>query len=87
MKPAVLRTLTPLTRARRDRTHAWTCVQRGIHSMLTDEAKWAITGEIVGPDYKSLPSWWPFWSDVLVSNVRELVRAARTLAKLEGVEL
>lgn len=87
MKPAARRTLTPLTRARRDRTHASGCVLRGIHALLNDEAKWAITGEPVGPDYVGLPSWWPFWSDVLVRNVRELVRAARVLAPLEGVEI
>lgn len=79
MKPAVRRTMTPLTRARADRTRAFTRVQRGIDSLLTGEAKWAITG--------GLPSWWPFWSDVIKSNTRELVRAARTLAKLEGIEL
>jgi hypothetical protein len=47
-----------------------------IHHLLTSEAPY------LQPD--GLPSWWPFWSDCLVSNVRDAVRAARTLEEVES---
>lgn len=78
---------TPLTRARDQRTRKFTTVRANIESLLTTAAKWDLQGRLVGPDFTGLPSWWPFWSDVLKANVRDLVAAARVLATLEGVEL
>lgn len=56
---------------RYNRTRASNRVRSTIEWMLKDEAKWT------SPD--GLPSWWPFWSDCLKSNVRETVKAARKL--------
>jgi hypothetical protein len=59
-------------------------VLASIRHLLTGEAKWDLGGRLVGPDFVGLPSWWPFWSDVLKSNVREAVRTARALEAAEA---
>jgi hypothetical protein len=74
-----------LRELRAKRTRASNVVRSNIAWMLSEPAKWAITGESVGPDFVGLPSWWPFWSDVLKDNAREAVRAARKLEAAEGV--
>ena len=66
-----------LRQLRWERTRASNRVLGTMRHMLTDEAKWT------SPD--GLPSWWPFWSDALKSNVREAVKAARMLSEREGV--
>lgn len=75
-----------LKRLRFNRTRASNVVRSGIAWMLSEPAKWAITGQPVGPDYVGLPSWWPFWSDALKRNVIEAVRAARKLEAAECFE-
>ncbi|MES2341670.1 MAG: hypothetical protein V4597_08330 [Pseudomonadota bacterium] len=69
---------------RAKRTRAASVVSRSMHHLLTDVAKWGLDGRPVGPEYQGLPSWWPFWSDVLRDNVIELVRAARRLEAAEA---
>lgn len=68
-----------LARLRHNRTLESNRVRRMIHHLITD------TATRTGPD--GLPSWWPFWSDSLVQQVRTCVRAARALAKAEGIDL
>lgn len=58
-----------------NRTRAASRVKETITFMLTSTAP---TLDAIG-----LPSWWPFWSDALVQNVREAVRAARALEAIE----
>lgn len=79
-------TMAQLKQLRFARTRASNVVRSGITWMLSEPAKWAITGEPVGPDYVGLPSWWPFWSDVLKANTRDAVKAARKLAAAEGAD-
>ena len=66
-----------LKRLRWERTRKSNRVRETMKFMLAAEAKWT------QPD--GLPSWWPFWSDSLKSNVIESVRAARALAEYEHV--
>lgn len=64
-----------LRQARYNRTRALTIVRGTIDHLLTAEAP------TVYPN--GLPSWWPFWSDVLKQHVRELYRAAYELRNAE----
>lgn len=75
-----------LRQLRSNRTRASNSVHRQIKWMLREPAKWAIGGQLVehDPTFQGLPSWWPFWSDSLKSNTRDVVRAARALAMEEG---
>ena len=70
---------------RSKRTRASNVVRADIDHLLTSEIKWRLDGHpaVLPQDRYSLPSWWPFWSDVLVKNVRELVRLARALNAAE----
>jgi len=68
-----------LRQLRYDRTRASNRARATRDWMLTEDAPH------VDPD--GLPSWWPFWSDCLKSNVRDAVRAARALAAAEGLDL
>jgi len=72
-----------LRQLRYTRTRKSNQVRRSIEHLLTGEAKWDLGGRPVEADFVGLPSWWPFWSESLVSNVRELVRAARELQAAE----
>lgn len=74
-----------IKKLRSKRTRASNVVRANIAWMLSEPAKWAIDGRPVSSDYVGLPSWWPFWSDVLKDNVREAVRTARKLEAVEGV--
>jgi hypothetical protein len=58
------------------RTKASNLVRSTIDQMLKEEAPYK------RPD--GLPSWWPFWSACLVSNVRDAVRKARELQQVES---
>lgn len=69
----------PLFLLRRYRTASSNRVKRSIKHMLTEEAKYRMPN--------GLPSWWPFWSDCLVTSVRACVRNARDLANAEGFTL
>lgn len=60
---------------RYNRTRASNRVKETMQYMLTSPAQFS--------QPNGLPSWWPFWSDVLVNNVRDAVRAARYLAEAE----
>lgn len=61
---------------RAQRTRAHTRVRHLIDHSVLAEARY------LAPD--GLPTWWPFWSDVLKGAVRDLVRAARELEVKEG---
>jgi hypothetical protein len=67
-----------LKQLRYDRTRASNRVRATIAHLLTDPIKWDIRGRLTD-DPTALPSWWPFWSDVLKTNVREAVRAGLAL--------
>ncbi len=69
-----------ITRLRHARTRASNAVKRQIEHMLTEPAKWGISGRLIQdcPPYE-LPSWWPFWSDVLKTTTRVAVQASRAL--------
>ncbi len=67
--------MNDLRQLRYNRTRTSNRVRRHITFMQRDPAPY------VQPN--GLPSWWPFWSDALVDNVREAVRAARQLAEAE----
>lgn len=73
-----------LRRLRFNRTRASNVVYHSMQWMLAEPAKFALNGGPVGPDFQGLPSWWPFWSDVLKKNVIEAVRAARKLSEAES---
>jgi len=76
-----------LRQLRHDRTRNSNRVRRQIHALLTNPAKWDLQGRLVEPGYVGLPSWWPFWYDCLLRDVRDLVRTARRLADAEGIAL
>lgn len=68
-----------ISQARRDRTRAFTNLRSTIDLCLRQKAT------LIMPD--GLPSWWPFWSDMVFENTVALVRAARRLAPFEGIDL
>jgi hypothetical protein len=72
MKPQRDRMLTNL---RYERTKASNSVRWSIRHMEQGEAPFL--------QRNGLPSWWPFWSDVLKKNVVDAVRAARRLDHYE----
>lgn len=73
-----------LRQLRYNRTRKSNGVRASIRHLLNTPAKWNLRGELVGPDFVGLPSWWPFWSDCLKREVIEAVRAARELEAAEG---
>lgn len=82
-----IRNYTPqslITRLRSARTRQLRHVTYGIDHLLTGAIEWNLRGERVPPDSRELPSWYPFWSDMLYDNVRRLVRVARELDKEEA---
>lgn len=72
-----------LQQLRAKRTRASNVVHSSMKFLLTGEAQWTIDGQPTDRQ-DVLPSWWPFWSDVLKDNVREAVRAARKLEVAEA---
>lgn len=64
-----------LTNLRYERTKMSNAVRSSIGHMLRGEAPFL--------QRDGLPSWWPFWSDVLKRNVIDAVRAARRLETYE----
>ena len=64
-----------LRQLRYDRTRTSNIVRQHIAWMLKEPAPYTQTN--------GLPSWWPFWSDVLVDNVRKAVHAAIALTNAE----
>jgi hypothetical protein len=80
---------TDLRRLRYERTATSNAVKRTIAHNLKGEAKIGLDGLPVPEPLRyvgALPSWWPFWSDVLKENVRKAVRAARALDVAERAD-
>lgn len=71
---------------RYNRTRASNVAKRTIVWMLTEPAKWGISGRPIEEVPEELPSWWPFWSDVLKQNVIVAVREARALHQAESLD-
>lgn len=67
-----------LSQLRSSRTRASNQVRRIMASCINDPAPFLLSN--------GLPSWWPFWSDVLVSAVRDACRGARLLEAAEAKE-
>lgn len=73
-----------LRNLRAKRTRATTCVRSTMRWMIEEPAKFTVTGQLTTDNPNGLPSWWPFWSDVLKNNVRDAVRAALELERAEN---
>jgi len=48
--------------------------------------RWMLSNEATLTDPNGLPSWWPFWSDCLRQDVRELYRAGMLLRAAERTQ-
>lgn len=73
----------PLRVYRYNRTRACNAALRWYHGMLTTEAKpeWdTVQGKL------RTPSWWPWYSEVLIKLVRTAVKEAEACARAEAEE-
>ncbi len=71
-----------VSRLRYNCTRASNVVRHHIKWMLGEPGEWALDGGPIEPG--QLPSWWPFWSDVLKKNVIHCVREARKLPEYQS---